>query len=160
MVNFQVYKFLTFFFIVVMIFTHLFWLQKSKNDIIQLNDSRHSTDPNLDARLFTFFTGDTQTVVVVSALLPQKKTQSYFHHFLICLFLHLTFSIIWKLDSINLTKKQSHPPGSYLSSWEVHTSWKTRNSRWDPIHIINAVSQGRSLWWKRGGNMIHYTPWN
>lgn len=90
MVNFQVYKFLTFFFIVVMIFTHLFWLQKSKNDIIQLNDSRHSTDPNLDARLFTFFTGDTQTVVVVSALLPQKKTQSYFHHFLICLFLHLT----------------------------------------------------------------------
>lgn len=58
------------YFIVVMIFTHLFWLQKSKNDIIQLNDGRNSTDPNLDARLFTFFTGDTQTVVVVGALLP------------------------------------------------------------------------------------------
>ena len=56
-----------------MIFAHLFCLQKSKNDIIQLNDSRNSTDPNLDTRLFTFFTGDTQTVVVVGALLPQTR---------------------------------------------------------------------------------------
>lgn len=71
MVNFQVNSWI--YFIVVMIFTHLFWLQKSKNDIIQLNDGRNSTDPNLDARLFTFFTGDTQTVVVVGALLPQTR---------------------------------------------------------------------------------------
>ena len=40
---------------------------------IQWNDGRNSTDPNLDARLFTFFTGDTQTVVVVGALLPQTR---------------------------------------------------------------------------------------
>lgn len=46
-----------------------------QNDLTASNETTavSATDPNLDARLFTFFTGDTQTVVVVGALLPQTR---------------------------------------------------------------------------------------
>ena len=74
MVNFQVYKFLNLFHSGDD-FCPSSLPPEIQNDLIASNETTavSATDPNLDARLFTFFTGDAQTVVVVGALLPQTR---------------------------------------------------------------------------------------